>query len=93
MTSLAVNIRCSTGEKHAVTLESSLSILQVKVKLVDVVSVPVVQQRLIYKGRVLKDDQTLTDYGTFVNKKESMLDVRRLDLLTVFQYTIITIII
>ncbi|PPD98416.1 hypothetical protein GOBAR_DD04544 [Gossypium barbadense] len=58
-----VNIRCSNGSKFTVrtSLESTVGVF--KSLLAQNCDVPADQQRLIYKGRVLKDDQTLQSYG------------------------------
>ncbi|KAK8567889.1 hypothetical protein V6N13_105836 [Hibiscus sabdariffa] len=58
-----VNIRCSNGTKFTVrtSLESSVGVF--KSVLAQNCDVPADQQRLIYKGRILKDDQTLQSYG------------------------------
>ncbi|KAL1563864.1 Ubiquitin domain-containing protein DSK2b [Salvia divinorum] len=58
-----VNIRCSNGSKFSVktTLESTVA--EFKGILAHNCDVPAEQQRLIYKGRILKDDQTLVSYG------------------------------
>ncbi|KAL4318599.1 hypothetical protein GQ457_18G019060 [Hibiscus cannabinus] len=58
-----VNIRCSSGTKFTVrtSLESTVGVF--KSVLAQNCDVPADQQRLIYKGRILKDDQTLQSYG------------------------------
>ncbi|KAH6768680.1 ubiquitin family protein [Perilla frutescens var. frutescens] len=58
-----VHIRCSNGSKFSVktTLESTVA--EFKGVLAQNCDVPAEQQRLIYKGRILKDDQTLVSYG------------------------------
>ncbi|CAA3016266.1 ubiquitin domain-containing DSK2a-like [Olea europaea subsp. europaea] len=58
-----VNIRCSNGSKFSVrtTLESTVG--DFKAILAQSCDVPAEQQRLIYKGRILKDNQTLISYG------------------------------
>ncbi|GMY05295.1 ubiquitin domain-containing protein DSK2b-like [Fagus crenata] len=60
---VVINIRCSNGAKFTVrtSLESSISVF--KAILAQNCDVPADQQRLIYKGRILKDDQTLASYG------------------------------
>lgn len=40
-----------------------MKVALVKEEIVKAIDVPVVQQRLIYKGRILKDEQTLESYG------------------------------
>lgn len=58
-----LNIRCSNGNKFSVraTLRSTVAVF--KDLLAQNCDVPANQQRLIYKGRILKDDQTLDTYG------------------------------
>ncbi|KAE8719161.1 Ubiquitin domain-containing protein DSK2b [Hibiscus syriacus] len=60
---VVVNIRCSNGTKFTVrtSLESTVGVF--KSVLAQNCDVPADQQRLIYKGRILKDDQTLQSYG------------------------------
>jgi ubiquilin len=62
---VVINIRCSNGAKFTVrtSLESSISVF--KAILAQNCDVPADQQRLIYKGRILKDDQTLASYGIY----------------------------
>ncbi|KAG6763240.1 hypothetical protein NC653_023941 [Populus alba x Populus x berolinensis] len=60
---VVINIRCSNGTKFTVrtSLESTVGVF--KSLLAQNCDVPPDQQRLIYKGRILKDDQTLHSYG------------------------------
>ncbi|XP_038724304.1 ubiquitin domain-containing protein DSK2a-like [Tripterygium wilfordii] len=60
---VTINIRCSNGSKFTVrtTLESTVGAF--KVLLAQNCDIPAEQQRLIYKGRILKDDQTLESFG------------------------------
>lgn len=60
---VSVNIRCSNGSKFSVktTLDSDVGAF--KSLVAQNCDVPAEQQRLIYKGRILKDDQTLESYG------------------------------
>ncbi|XP_057516271.1 ubiquitin domain-containing protein DSK2b-like [Amaranthus tricolor] len=60
---VSVNIRCSNGTKFTVktTLDSNVGTF--KSLVAQNCDVPAEQQRLIYKGRILKDDQTLESYG------------------------------
>lgn len=72
-----VNIRCSNGSKFSVLVNLDSSVGSFKSILAELSEVPVDQQRLIYKGRILKDDQTLKSYGAFfwgVNSWFSDLD-------------------
>uniref|UniRef100_A0A7N0T960 Uncharacterized protein n=1 Tax=Kalanchoe fedtschenkoi TaxID=63787 RepID=A0A7N0T960_KALFE len=58
-----INVRCSNGTKVAVRAPLESTVGQFKELLAQNCDVPAVQQRLIYKGRILKDDQTLQSYG------------------------------
>lgn len=63
---VTVHIRCSNGSKFSVqtTLDGTVGVF--KAVLAGNCDVPPDQQRLIYKGRILKDDQTLESYGEAV---------------------------
>ncbi|KAK9285221.1 hypothetical protein L1049_024409 [Liquidambar formosana] len=60
---VTVHVRCSNGSKFSVqgSLESTVG--SFKAVLAQSCDIPAEQQRLIYKGRILKDDQTLLSYG------------------------------
>lgn len=58
-----LNIRCSHGQKFSVRSSLQLSVAEFKCVLARSSDVPAEQQRLIYKGRILKDDQSLDSYG------------------------------
>ncbi|CAK7355529.1 unnamed protein product [Dovyalis caffra] len=58
-----VNIRCSNGSKFTVKISLSSTVDSFKQLIANQCDVPSNQQRLIYKGRILKDDQTLQSYG------------------------------
>ncbi|GAB4838656.1 hypothetical protein Ancab_028200 [Ancistrocladus abbreviatus] len=60
---VAVNIRCSNGSKFSVQTGLDSLVGAFKVLVAQNCDVPADQQRLIYKGRILKDDQTLESYG------------------------------
>lgn len=60
---VVINIRCSNGTKFTVRTSLDSSISAFKAALAQNCDVPADQQRLIYKGRILKDDQTLASYG------------------------------
>lgn len=63
-TSIPLSIRLTSGEKHNMTVETlDQTILEFKTLLVSLTHVQVALQRLIYKGRVLKDKDTLAFYG------------------------------
>ncbi|XP_051144913.1 ubiquitin domain-containing protein DSK2b-like [Andrographis paniculata] len=58
-----INIRCSNGSKFSVKTSLESTVREFKGVLAQNCDVPAEQQRLIYKGRILKDDETLVSYG------------------------------
>ncbi|XP_057492530.1 ubiquitin domain-containing protein DSK2b-like isoform X2 [Actinidia eriantha] len=58
-----VHIRCSNGSKFSVQISLDSTVGSFKSVLAENSDIPADQQRLIYKGRILKDDQTLESYG------------------------------
>ncbi|KAL1188498.1 Ubiquitin domain-containing protein DSK2b [Cardamine amara subsp. amara] len=64
---VAVNIRCSNGTKFSVTASLDSTVESFKELVAQNCDVPANQQRLIYKGRILKDDQSLISYGLQVD--------------------------
>ncbi|KAK9164698.1 hypothetical protein Syun_005600 [Stephania yunnanensis] len=60
---VAVNIRSSNGSKFSVRARLDSTVGLFKALLEQNCNIPAQQQRLIYKGRILKDDQTLESYG------------------------------
>lgn len=61
-----VNIRCSNGSKFSVKTSLESTVSEFKGVVAQNCDVPAEQQRLIYKGRILKDDQTLVSYGILI---------------------------
>ncbi|KAK9734627.1 hypothetical protein RND81_04G153100 [Saponaria officinalis] len=62
---VSVNIRCSNGSKFSVRTTLDSSVGNFKSVAAQSSDVPAEQHRFIYKGRILKDDQTLASYGNF----------------------------
>ncbi|KAI3808353.1 hypothetical protein L1987_24302 [Smallanthus sonchifolius] len=60
---VTVHIRCSNGTKFSVQASLESSVESFKSVVAQKCDIPAAQQRLIYKGRILKDDQTLKSYG------------------------------
>eukprot|EP00262_Sarcandra_glabra_P021397 TRINITY_DN903_c0_g2_i1.p1 TRINITY_DN903_c0_g2~~TRINITY_DN903_c0_g2_i1.p1 ORF type:complete len:538 (+),score=90.90 TRINITY_DN903_c0_g2_i1:224-1837(+) len=60
---VTVNVRCSNGSKFSVRTSLESTVGSFKSVVADNCDIPADQQRLIYKGRILKDDQTLESYG------------------------------
>jgi len=63
MTEISINIKCVNADKTTVIIENTATVLQLKEKIGEALSVPASQQRLIYKGRVMKDELTLDHYS------------------------------
>ena len=64
---VTINIRCSNGSKFSVQINLDSSVDSFKTVLARNCDIPADQQRLIYKGRILKEDQTLRSYGTSIH--------------------------
>lgn len=62
---VTLNIRCTNGSKFSVRTSLGSTVEAFKAVLAQNCDVPADQQRLIYKGRILKGDQTLDSYGTY----------------------------
>lgn len=60
-----VNIRCANGSKFTVQADLGATVGAFKEVVAGSCDVPAPQQRLIYKGRILKDEQTLESYGAW----------------------------
>ncbi|XP_054809601.1 ubiquitin domain-containing protein DSK2b-like isoform X2 [Prosopis cineraria] len=58
-----INIRCSNGSKFLVQINLESTVRSFKEAIAHKCDIPSDQQRLIHKGRILKDDQTLQSYG------------------------------
>lgn len=59
-----LHVKTTAGKKLEVDVPLESTVLQCKEALVASTEVPAALQRLIYKGKVLKDDLTLESYGT-----------------------------
>ncbi|KAK0580869.1 hypothetical protein LWI29_007276 [Acer saccharum] len=68
-----INIRCSNGTKFTVTANLELTVEAFKAVLAQNCDIPADQQRLIFKGRILKDDQTLQSYGLQADQNVHMV--------------------
>uniref|UniRef100_A0A0D9VP57 Ubiquitin-like domain-containing protein n=1 Tax=Leersia perrieri TaxID=77586 RepID=A0A0D9VP57_9ORYZ len=58
-----LHIRCTNGSKFAVRADLGITVGAFKGIVAESCDVPAPQQRLIYKGRILKEEQTLASYG------------------------------
>ena len=52
------------GDKIVTDVEPEATILEVKEQLAPQCNIPAAEQRLIYKGQILKDERTVDSYGT-----------------------------
>ncbi|KAJ4798777.1 Ubiquitin family protein [Rhynchospora pubera] len=57
-----INVKTLENEVHKVEVTKDMLVAALKEKIVDITGVPVEQQRLIFRGRVLNDDQPLSEY-------------------------------
>lgn len=65
---IALQIKSLEQRTTSVTLPRNASVLQLKHEIQVAFDVDSNRQRLIFQGRVLKDDKNLTDYGKPVNR-------------------------
>jgi ubiquilin len=59
---ITVQIKCSNDTKYPISIARSATILELKQALVEPADCPVERQRLIYSGRVLKNEETVQSY-------------------------------
>ncbi|KAI9922469.1 hypothetical protein PsorP6_002404 [Peronosclerospora sorghi] len=60
---VTLHVKTTAGKKFPVDVALKSTVLQFKEALVATTEVPTSLQRIIHKGKVLKDDQTLASYG------------------------------
>ncbi|KAJ3708258.1 hypothetical protein LUZ61_011963 [Rhynchospora tenuis] len=57
-----INVKTLENEVHKVEVTKDMLVAALKEKIVNITGVPVEQQRLIFRGRVLNDEQPLSEY-------------------------------
>ncbi len=67
MSQIKLTIRLSNADKVSVEIGSEATVYELKQRVGQLLLVCPRQQRLIYKGKVLKDDATLAFYGILNN--------------------------
>ena len=67
MTTTTIHVKATSGSKITLEVDLSTTVGNLKTTLAaaDKADIPAPQQRLIYKGHVLKDEKTLESYGAF----------------------------
>ena len=60
---VALSVKTTAGKTYEIDVDLQGTVLACKEVLVGPTQVPVPQQRLIFKGKVLQDAQTLASYG------------------------------
>lgn len=65
-TVMALRIKSLEQQTKPVTISRDASVLDLKGAVQNVFQVESARQRLIFQGKVLKDEKNLTDYGKFI---------------------------
>ncbi len=65
MSLIEVTVKCSNSEKASFNVDKAITVGEFKQIVGQAMNVSAEAQRLIYKGRVLKDDLSLEHYGMY----------------------------
>ena len=61
---MTLTVQCTDANKFSVTVPMDTTVVEFKALIASQASCPAEQQRLIHRGRVLRDEATLESYGT-----------------------------
>ncbi|KAG0066344.1 hypothetical protein BGZ90_001440 [Linnemannia elongata] len=62
MSEITVNVKASNDQKYVISLKTTDTVLDFKNKIAENCDTPADRMRLIYSGRVLKDQDTIESY-------------------------------
>ncbi|CAJ0916660.1 18933_t:CDS:2 [Entrophospora sp. SA101] len=62
MSEITITVKCSNDTKYTVTTDKSKTVLEFKQLIAEKSEIPADKQKLIYSGKVLKDNDTLETY-------------------------------
>jgi hypothetical protein len=62
---IKLTVKTSTGQQYSIEVEPSAKIEEVKQMLAEQSNIPADQQRLIYSGHILKNENSVDSYGSF----------------------------
>jgi len=65
MAEISITIKSANMDSETITIERAATITDLKLKIEQKTNVMSSAQRLVYKGKVLKDEQTVEFYGNF----------------------------
>ena len=60
---MQLTIKASSEQRHTVNIDDASTIKQLKEAIEKTADIPATEQRLIYSGKVLKDEEALATYG------------------------------
>jgi len=73
MSEISINVKASNDNKYVIVIDTSKTVKEFKDKIAESCDTPADRMRLIYSGRVLKDDDTLESYKIASNHTVHMV--------------------
>jgi UV excision repair protein RAD23 len=58
---LNIKVKHMNDKPHELTVEKANTILQIKEKLTPIINIPAKEQKLIFKGKILKDEDKASE--------------------------------